>query len=105
MKLWKRNRAAESDAELDARMFRSRTSFIEHYNATFDFEAGLEDAYNRAGVARPEGLRQRAAAPTVNAYDSNNRLLRQVCDHIDMIDNLIASIAGAIVAPLSPPRT
>jgi hypothetical protein len=59
MRLWKRNRTAESDAEFDARMFKSRASFTEHYNATFDFEAGLDGAYHRAGLARshrPPGL-------------------------------------------------
>ena len=32
----------------------TRASFIEHYNATFDFEAGLDDVYSRAGLARPK---------------------------------------------------
>jgi hypothetical protein len=39
-------------------MLKSRASFIEHYNATFGFEAGLAEVYNRAGLSRPEGLRR-----------------------------------------------
>jgi hypothetical protein len=56
MRFWKRTRAAESVAEFDARMIESRASFIQHYNnATFDFEAGVDDVYARAGVAQPNG--------------------------------------------------
>lgn len=100
MRLWKRNRNAESDAEFDARMLKSRARFIEHYNATFDFEAGLDDAYNRAGLARPESLRRPATAPVASKADSGNGLLQQICDHIDMIDNLLASVADGDTGPI-----
>jgi hypothetical protein len=46
----KRNHPAETDAEFDARMPRSRAGFIEHYNATFDFEAGLDEVHAQAGL-------------------------------------------------------
>jgi hypothetical protein len=100
MRLWKRNRAAESDAEFDARMLKSHASFIEHYNATFDFEAGLDEVYTRAGLARPVGLRRTASAPAVSEVGSDNRLLQQICDHIDMIDNLLASVADGDTGPI-----
>lgn len=100
MKLWKRNRTAESDAEFDARMVHSRASFIEHYNATFDFEAGLDEVYNRAGLARPEGFKRPATASAISAADSGNGLLQQICDHIDMIDNLLASVADGDTGPI-----
>ena len=71
MRIWKRNRATESVAEFDARIFKSRASFIEHYNARFDFEAGLDEVYARANLPRPDGLgalkhprRLTKAAPT-----------------------------------------
>jgi hypothetical protein len=100
MRLWKRNRAAESDAEFDARMLKSRASFIEHYNATFDFEAGLDEVYARAGLVRPVDLRRPAAAPAVSGVSSENSLLQQICDHIDMIDNLLASVADGDTGPI-----
>lgn len=46
---------AESDVEFDTRMLKSRASFIGHYNATFDFEAGLNEVYARANLVRPGG--------------------------------------------------
>jgi hypothetical protein len=101
MRLGKRNRTAESDAEFDARMLQSRASFIEHYNATFDFEAGLDEVYARAGLVRPEDLRRTAKALVGEAdTEADNSLLRQICDHIDMIDNLLASVAGGDVGPI-----
>jgi hypothetical protein len=100
MRLWKRNRAAESDAEFDARMFKSRASFIEHYNATFDFEAGLDEVYARAGLARPVDLRPTATTPAVSEVSSDNSLLQQICDHIDMVDNLLASVADGDTGPI-----
>lgn len=100
MRLGKRNRTAESDAEFDARMLQSRASFIEHYNATFDFEAGLDEVYARAGLVRPEDLRPTTSAPAVSEADTDNSLLQQICDHIDMIDNLLASVAGGDVGPI-----
>ncbi len=100
MRFCKRNRTAESDAEFDARLEASRASFIEHYNATFDFEAGLDEVYARAGLVRPEDLRRTATAPVASESDSDNSLLRQVCDHIDMIDKLLASVAGGDVGPI-----
>jgi hypothetical protein len=57
MRPWKRNRTAESNARLDTQMLESRASFIEHYNATFDFEAGLDEVYARAGLARANSSR------------------------------------------------
>jgi hypothetical protein len=57
MRPWKRNRTAESNARLDTQMLESRASFIEHYNATFDFEAGLDEVYARVGLARANGSR------------------------------------------------
>jgi hypothetical protein len=100
MRLWKRNRTADSDADFDARILKSRASFIEHYNATFDFEAGLDEAYARAGLARPDGLRRSTTAPAVTEADSDNSLLGQICDHIDMIDNLLASVADGDTGPI-----
>lgn len=100
MRLWKRNRSAESDAEFDARMLKSRASFIEHYNATFDFEAGLDEVYARAGLVRPGDPSRTATAPAVGEADSSNSLLQQICDHIDMIDKLLASVAGGDVGPV-----
>jgi hypothetical protein len=100
MRLWKRNLTAESDADLDAQMLKSRASFIEHYNATFDFEAGLDEVYARAGLVRPEGLRRSTTAPAVSEADPDNSLLQQICDHIDMIDNLLASVAAGDVGPI-----
>jgi hypothetical protein len=58
MRHWKQKRSGETDAQFDARMLKSRASFIEHYNATFGFEAGLAEVYNRADRASPEGLRR-----------------------------------------------
>lgn len=46
-------RSSSAGADLDAEMAASRAAFIKHYNATFDFEAGLDDVYRRAGIARP----------------------------------------------------
>jgi hypothetical protein len=100
MRFWKRNRTAESDTEFDSRILKSRANFIEHYNATFDFEAGLDEVYTRAGLARPENLRRTATVPEVSAADSGNSLLQQICDHIDMIDNLLASVAGGDTGPI-----
>lgn len=100
MRFWKRNRTADSDAEFDAQMLKSRASFVEHYNATFDFEAGMDEVYTRAGLARPDGLGRTAAAPAVSAADSGNSLLQQICDHIDMIDNLLASVAYGDTGPI-----
>ena len=57
MRPWKRNRTAESNARLDTQMLESWASFIEHYNATFDFEAGLDEVYARAGLARADNSR------------------------------------------------
>ena len=99
MRLWKRNRTAESDAEFDARMFKSRASFIEHYNAAFDFEEGLDEVYARAGLIRPDGLRRTTTASAVSEADCDNSLLQQICDHIDMIDGLLASVAGGDFGP------
>jgi len=100
MRLWKRNRTAESDAEFDAGILRSRASFIEHYNATFDFEQGLDEIYARAGLARPEDPRRTAAAPAASEAGSDSSLLQQICDHIDMIDNLLASVADGDTGPI-----
>ncbi len=100
MRLWKRNRTAESDAEFDARMLKSRASFIEHYNSTFSFETGLDEVYARAGLVRPDGLRRATVAPAVRQDDSDNSLLQQICGHIDMIDNLLASVANGDVGPI-----
>jgi hypothetical protein len=100
MSLWKRNRVAESDAGLDAQMHKSRASFIEHYNATFDFEAGLDDVYARAGLARPAPPTRTATAPAVGQLGSDNSLLQQICDHIDMIDNLLSSVAEGDTGPI-----
>jgi len=100
MRLWKRNQAAESDADFDAWMLKSRASFIEHYNATFDFEAGLDEIWARADLARPIGLRRTATTPAASEADSDNSLLGQICDHIDMIDNLLASVADGDTGPI-----
>lgn len=100
MSLRKRNRPDESDAELDAQMLKSRASFIEHYNSTFDFEAGLDEIYARAGLVRPAGLRRTVPGPVVSEADSDNGLLRQIVDHIDMIDNLLASVADGDTGPI-----
>jgi len=100
MRLWKRNRSAETDAEFDARMLESRAGFIEHYNATFDFEAGLDDVYARASLTRPKDLRRTTTSPAVSEADTDNSLLQQICDHIDMIDTLLASVAGGDVGPV-----
>jgi hypothetical protein len=100
MRLRKRNRTAESDAEFDARIEASRASFIEHYNATFDFEAGLDEIYARAGLVRPEELKPTTSAPEVSEVATDNSLLRQICEHIDMIDKLLASVAGGDVGPI-----
>jgi len=100
MKIWKRNSAAESDAEFDARIFNSRARFIEHYNATFDFEAGLDEVYARANLTRPDGFRRTAAVPVVRETGSDNSLLQQICDHIGMIDNLLASVADGDTGPI-----
>ena len=100
MKLWKRDRTAESDAEFDTQMLKSRASFIERYNATFDFEAGLDEVYARAGLVRPDGLRRTARAAAVSEGASDNSLLQEICDHIDMIDNLLASIADDDTGPI-----
>lgn len=100
MRLWKRNRSIESDAEFDARIFRSRASFIEHFNATFDFESGLDEIYARANLPRPDGRRRSAAAPAVDEISSDNSLLQQICDHIDMIDKLLASVSDGDVGPI-----
>jgi hypothetical protein len=43
---------AYSYAERDAVLIAEHDSFIEHYNATYDFEAGLDDVYQRAGLVR-----------------------------------------------------
>jgi hypothetical protein len=40
-------------ANVDAELIAERDSFVEHYNATYDFEAGLDDVYARAGLVRP----------------------------------------------------
>ncbi len=100
MRLWKRDRTAESDAEFDARMLKSRASFIEHYNSTFDFEAGLDEVYARAGLVRPDALRRTTTAPAVSEADSDNSLLQQICDHIDMVDSVLASVAGGDFGPI-----
>lgn len=100
MRIWKRNRATESVAEFDARIFKSRASFIEHYNARFDFEAGLDEVYARANLPRPDGLRRSEAPPTANESGSDNSLLQQICDHIDMIDKLLASVADGDTGPI-----
>jgi hypothetical protein len=95
MRLWKRNRTAESDAEFDARMLKSRASFVEHYNATFDFEAGLDEVYARAGLVRTDDLRRPTTGPAVSEADSDNSLLRQIC-----VDNLLAAVAGDDFGPV-----
>lgn len=100
MRLRKRNRTAEADAEFEARMIKSRASFIEHYNATFDFEAGLDEIYARAGLTRPESLRRITRATAASEARSDNGLLQQICDHIDMIDTLLASVAASDVGPV-----
>ncbi|WP_433464158.1 hypothetical protein [Spirillospora sp. CA-128828] len=100
MRLWKRNRTAETDAEFDVRMLRSRASFIEHYNATFDFEAGLDEVYARAGLPRPESLRRTTTATAASEAGSDNSFLQQICDHIDMIDTLLSSVAAGDVGPV-----
>lgn len=100
MRLWKRNRTAESDADFDVRMLKSRASFIEHYNATFDFEAGIDEVYARAGLIRPDGLGRTTMVPAPSGADSGSSVLEQICDHIDMIDNLLASVAGGDVGPV-----
>src|SRR5262245_60059340 len=65
MRLWKRTRTTESDARFDTRILESRASFIEHYNATFDFEAGLDEVYARARLARPNVARLPPQAPAL----------------------------------------
>jgi hypothetical protein len=104
MRPWKRNRTAESDADFDARMIKSRASFIKHYNASFNFEAGLDEVYARAGLTRPESHRPAttatAATDSDSDSDSDNSLLQQICDHIDMIDTLLASVADGDVGPI-----
>ena len=101
MTFWKRNRRNDRDAELDAMMTASRTSFIAHYNATFDFEAGLDDVYARAGLARPTTHQDTAATPADELEaDVEHGALQQVCDHITMIDTLLASIAKTDAGPV-----
>jgi hypothetical protein len=99
MSSWKRRHTAAADAEFDTGILRSRASFIASYNGRFDFEAGLDEVYARAGMVRPEDLR---GALTVRAggETDDNGLLQQVCDHIDMIDKLLASVAAGDVGPV-----
>jgi hypothetical protein len=59
----KRVRRSDCDAELDAVIAASRDSFIAHYNATFDFDAGLDDVYAQAGLARSTGDEPRRQLP------------------------------------------
>ena len=82
-------------------MTASRTSFIAHYNATFDFEAGLDAVYARAGLARPTTHQDTAATPADELEaDVEHGALQQVCDHITMIDTLLASIAKTDAGPV-----
>lgn len=41
-------------AQVEAERDELRAGFIGHYNAAFDFEAGLDDVYTRAGLTRPK---------------------------------------------------
>lgn len=100
MSFWKRNRDNGADAEFDDRMFRSRASFIEHYNATYNFEVGLADVYARAGMVRPDDSRNEPASLQESETDSGNPVLDQICEHIDMIDMLLASVTDGDVGPL-----
>jgi hypothetical protein len=101
MTFWKRNRSKDRDAELDATMTASRASFIAHYNATFDFEAGLDDVYARAGLDRM-AIHQDAAATPADEFevDVEHGALQQVCDRITMIDTLLVSITRTDAGPV-----
>jgi hypothetical protein len=54
---------ADHDLELDALLRAARTRFLKHSDASFDFDAGLADVYERAVMAGARDALGRADLP------------------------------------------
>lgn len=95
-----RYRRGGTDTELNRLIKEARAAELARMDAAFDFDAGLADIYARAGLTQPSDHNAEQPAPT--PQDDPKSAVRAVCDHIEMIDALLAAVTKADSGPLLP---
>lgn len=95
-----RYRRGGTDTELDRLIKEARAAELARMDAAFDFDAGLADVYDRAGLTRPSDRNAKQSAPA--SEDDSESAVRAVCDHIEMIDALLAAVTKSDSGPLLP---
>ncbi|MGH3974924.1 MAG: hypothetical protein ACRDS9_16590 [Pseudonocardiaceae bacterium] len=97
MTFWNRNRNDDGDADLDQWIKSGLDVELTQMDAAFDFEAGLADAYARAGLTRPEAAEPHSHTATDPSIDITQDTVGQgavqaVVDHIEMLDALLGAV-------------
>jgi hypothetical protein len=100
-----------SDEAFEALLRRAHDAEIADLATRFDAQAGLADVYARAGRVPPattpdiptlSGVPVPATEPLSGSEDETSSAVDDVCDHIEMIDTLLAAIGQDMNGPIAP---
>ena len=87
--IFHRDRPDDRDTHLDQRIKAALDAELAQMDAAFDFPAGLQDVYARAGLARPLAVE---SSSDLTPGSGGDGAVRAVVDHIEMLDALLGVV-------------
>ena|SRR2546423_5597092 len=87
--IFHRDRPDDRDTHLDQWIKAALDAELAQMDAAFDFPAGLQDVYARAGLARPLAVE---SSSDLTPGSGGDGAVRAVVDHIEMLDALLGVV-------------
>jgi hypothetical protein len=87
--IFHRDRPDDRDTHLDQWIKAALDAELAQMDAAFDFPAGLQDVYARAGLARPLAVE---SSNDLTPGSGGDGAVRAVVDHIEMLDALLGVV-------------